>query len=180
MLIFSSLSIIAFFIFFLAIIFIIMQTIINGISPMPTSPKVKKEVLKIMQNLPKDGTIIELGFGWGNVVFSLAKNLPQHKIIGYENSFIPYLLAKILNIFLGYKNLDLKLQNFYKINLKEVEIIYCYLFTGAMKKLKTKFEKELPPGTIIISNTFSIPEWKANKIFEVNDWYKTKIYLYQI
>ena len=55
----------------------------------------------------------------------------------------------------------------------------CYLYPGAMRQLKEKFIKELKPGTMIISNTFAIPGWIPQQVWEVNDLYKTKIYRYE-
>ena len=48
-----------------------------------------------------------------------------------------------------------------------------------MKRLKEKLEAELKPGTLVISNTFAIPGWAYEKMLEVDDLYRTKIYLYK-
>lgn len=144
---------------------------------MPTSFKTKRLLL---DSLPKDqkGIIYELGSGWGTLIFPLAKQYPNCTVIGYENSPVPFLFAKGWLFFSRDTNLQIKRQDFFKADLKDASLIICYLYPGAMQSLKEKFEKELGKETIIVSHTFAIPQWKAYKIYEVNDLYHTKIYFY--
>ena len=58
-------------------------------------------------------------------------------------------------------------------------MIVCYLFPKGMEKLSKKLEKELKPGTLVISHTFALPGWKPFKTLDVDDLYYTKIYFYQ-
>ncbi|KKU14007.1 MAG: SAM-dependent methyltransferase [Parcubacteria group bacterium GW2011_GWC2_45_7] len=51
--------------------------------------------------------------------------------------------------------------NYLKQDLSDADVVFCYLMPKAMEHLKPKFEKELQPGTRIISRAFSIPGWKA-------------------
>lgn len=156
---------------FLIALSIIYWTIKNGISPMPTSPKVQRALLSA---LPEhiDGTILELGSGWGTLALALAKKYPNAQVIGYETSHIPYLFS----LFLRRKNLTFIKKDFFKEPLN-ASLAVCYLYPKAMQRLKEKLEKE---GRIrIITHTFAINGWKANKIVEVNDLYKTNIYSYE-
>lgn len=167
---------------FLALIVFILFSIVswtwkNGISPMPTSPKVKKTLIK---NLPIDwkGSITELGSGWGTLAFVLAKKYPNCSIRAFENSPIPYILSKCRSFLEPHKNLHILRQNFFDQPLHESSMIVCYLYPGAMIKLKEKFENELKNGTLVISHTFAVPGWSPSKIFEVSDTYHSKIYFY--
>jgi len=155
----------------------------NGISPMPTSPKSKRAILQLIDTeIPKNlkGDIVELGSGFLTMGFSLARRYPKEQLICYETSPVPYFLSKITCFFLRVPNVQLLRQDLFTADLKNVKIIYCYLYPKAMEALRLKFEKELTPGTFIISNTFAIPGWKPVKILTVKDLYNTKIYLYQI
>lgn len=157
---------------------IVIWTWKNGISPMPTSLKAKKAIL---EHLPPhlEGTIYELGSGWGTLAFALAKKYPRCTIIGYETSLIPYLFTVVKLFFLKKNNLILKRQDFFIVGFHSATMIVCYLYPGAMQQLKGKFEAELKKGTWVISNTFSIPNWKYEKSIEVQDIYKSKIYFYR-
>lgn len=158
---------------------IIFWTLINGISPMPTAPKVKNLLLK---NLPNylDGTIYELGSGWGTLAFALAKKYPQVTVIALETSPIPFWTSKAIAFGLQIPNLKFIRQNFFEVPLNDAALIVCYLYPKAMGLLKTKLEKELSPETWVVSNTFAIPGWQSVHTYYVNDLYHTSIYFYQI
>lgn len=168
-----------FLLLILAGLSIVFWSLKNGISPMPTSRKAKKLIL---DSIPEKGSnpIYELGSGWGTLAFALAKKFPQHQINAYETSTIPFLFCKFRQMLTPCSNLHLYRQDFFYVSLMPASVVVCYLYPGAMAKLKSKFEDELLAGSIIVSNTFQIPEWKATKIMEVNDLYKTKIYVYKV
>jgi ribosomal protein L11 methylase PrmA len=58
--------------------------------------------------------------------------------------------------------------DFLNHDLSEATVILCYLFPEALRTLRTKFERELKPGTRIVSEVFTVPKWKENKVKEVN------------
>jgi|694.fasta_scaffold57634_4 hypothetical protein len=172
------LFIIALFCFF-SLMSIVFWTIRNGISPMPSSIKVKKILFSQALPIQVKGPILELGSAWGSLAIPLAKRYPKTRVIGYETSPIPYWISRLLAFLLQLKNLTLVKQDFFEADFGNAALILCYLYPGAMKKLKLKFEKELMPGTIIISHTFAIPSWQAETILTVPDLYQTKIYIYK-
>lgn len=158
---------------------IFFTSLINGISPMPTSPKVKNRLLEVVPiNPPK--RIVELGAGWGNLAFSLAKRYPQSTVIAIENSFIPYLVMLARKILFPTINLIIMRKNFYKENLSSYDLIVCYLYPGAMDRLGKKFKKELTPGTSIYTHTFSLLHFEPLEKWRVQDLYKTIIYHYKM
>lgn len=156
---------------------IVLYSLKNGISPMPTSEKVKR---RILSSIPQTmhGTIVDLGSGWGSLAYQIAKNFPHCHVVGYETSPIPLYYSKLFLYFYKIPNLTYEKKNFFDLSLKDVSLVYTYLYPGAMKELKKKFDSELSPGTIIISNTFAIPGWEAVQILEEKDIYKTRIYMY--
>lgn len=170
-------------IFFCIIVWILISivfwTIRNGISPMPTSAKVKRCLL---ENLPeiKNGNIYELGSAWGTLAFPIAKKFPDGLIRGYETSPIPYFFSRLTLWLFPLPNLRFERRDFFSISLADADLVICYLYPGAMQMLKKKFCRELKPGTWVASHTFAIPGWKADKTYEADDLYKTKIYLYQV
>lgn len=167
-----------FFIFILFVMVLIVGwTIKNGISPMPTSYKVCQA---LFENLPQQcrGTIYELGSGWGTLAFPLARKYPHCMIIAYENSPIPYFYSKIRLLLTGHQNLLIMRADFFRKGLDDANLVICYLYPAAMVKLKDKFEKELPKGTLVVSHTFAVPGWKPQQIIEVPDIYHSKIYFY--
>jgi hypothetical protein len=164
---------------FIVIIFlmILFWTIKNGITPMPTAPKVKKTLLN---ELPKklNGTIIDLGSGWGTLCFSLAKKYPHCTVVGFENSHIPYYYSVIKKALSGQPNLTFERRDFFNAPINHASLIVCYLYPKAMEKLKDKFALELKPNTVVVSHTFAIPGLHPNKTVTASDIYRSKIYFY--
>ena len=97
---------IALLILFLLLFF----TLKNGISPMPTSLKVRKHLLSLLPELD-EGTIVELGSGWGNLIFPLSKKYKKCQVVGYENSPIPYIFSSLIN---HSSNLKILRQDFFE------------------------------------------------------------------
>ena len=167
----------AFFIVAIGVVLLLVcvWTIKNGISPMPTSTKIKRA---LFEALPEhlEGAIVELGSGWGTLCFPLAKRYPNCQVIGYETSPIPYAVSKLLQLLIKQKNVRFERKDFFKEHLSGASMAICYLYPTAMENLKEKLEKE---GRIaVVSHTFRIPGWMPTKTIEVKDLYHTKIYFY--
>ncbi|MFC1586488.1 SAM-dependent methyltransferase [Fibrobacterota bacterium] len=158
---------------------IIFYTLVNGISPMPTSRKVRTKLLDVVSHYKVRGPVFELGSGWGTLAVPLAKALPDSLILAYENSGIPYLFSILRNRLLPMKNLVFIHKNYNSVSLTEAGLVVCYLYSGAMDKLKVKFERELKPGALIISHTFALPGWIPVQVMETGDLYRTRIYVYE-
>jgi hypothetical protein len=157
---------------------IIAYSIYNGITPMPTAPRVKRKLLEIIDERQITGKVFELGSGWGTLAIPLARVLPRCQVIACENSSIPYIFSRFAKTLSRHENLKIIRENFFRISLTEADLIVCYLYPGAMERLKIKFERELKGGCLVISSTFAIPEWRAQEVIVVPDQYRTKIYVY--
>jgi hypothetical protein len=150
-----------------------------GITPTPTSAKVKRQLLQILP-LEIKGNFAELGSGWGTLAFALAHRFPSNQVYAYEISPIPYCISKMIAQFLPYRNLHIMRKDFFTISLKHVSLVICYLYPDAMNRLKIKFEEELAQDAYVLSHTFAIPGWNPISIIKVSDLYQTPIYLYQV
>lgn len=160
----------------LILFLLLLFTLKNGVSPTPTSNQVRAA---LFTNLPeiKEGTIVELGSGWGNLAFPLSKKYPHCKVIGYENSPIPFLYSALLN---HHSNLKIVRGDFFEKSLQGVSLVVCYLFPKGMGMIREKLEKELDVGAQVVSHTHPIPQWKPKEVIEVNDQDHSIIYLYEV
>ena len=162
---------------------IIYNTVKLGISPMPSSNKAYLAMMQLIDETEietKAGPIIDLGSGWGNFVIRIAKRYPQRRIVGYELSFLPWLTSMLVKKILGLKNLTLHRQDFYQADLSLASILVCYLFPQAMDKISDKLQQEETAVNYLISNNFALPSWQAIKTIQVDDFYKSPVYLYKI
>ena len=150
-----------------------------GISPMPSSQKAQKAIISA---IPENthGLIIVLGSGWGSVVFPMARSFPLATIRGIELSLIPWAFSRVRASLSGHSNLDIQRGNFQTTSLDGAEVIVCYLFPEGMESLRAKFEEELKPNTLIISNTFRLAGWEPEEVITLDDIHQTPIYRYRV
>lgn len=147
---------------------------------MPSSKQAKAAMFRSIPSNLKGKKIVELGSGWGTLAFPIAKYHPQCAVFAYEISFLPWMVSKVIHLMKGPANLKIIRQDFFSVQLKDMDVVVCYLFPGAMRKLKEKFEEELRSGTVVISNTFAIPGWEPSSVEFLDDIYHTPIYTYII
>lgn len=158
---------------------IVLYTVITGLTPVPTSRRVRSAILAALP-ARTEGTIVELGSGWGALALALALRYPACRVIGYELSPLPWLVSRVRGKLSGVPNLVLCREDFYRVSLAQVTLAVCYLFPGGMEKLKGKLEAELGPGALVVSNTHPVPGWEPTAIRQVNDQYGTRVYIYRI
>ncbi len=149
-----------------------------GISPMPTSFSMQKELLKV---LPKtiEGEIIDLGSGFGSMLFFLAKKYPTAKIIGYERSPVAYLISKVWIFISRKKHIKVHFQSIYSADISSAAMVFCYLFPNAMEKLESRLKAVVNERALIVSHTFRIPNWKPCLQSVASNLYRDLIYLYK-
>lgn len=157
---------------------IVVYSLITGVPPMPTTAKVRDAIFDLIP-AGFDGSVAELGAGWGSLAIALARRLPAAQIIAVERSPVPWLVAWTAQAVLRLPNLAIRRGNFFQTPLDDVELVVCYLMGDAMRRLGPKLRAELRPGSLIISNTFALPGWEPERVIEVADMYHTRVYLYR-
>lgn len=150
----------------------------------PSFGQMKKTALReastILQSSAQNMQVIDLGSGDGRLLRPLAATFPQHHFCGYEWSWLPYKIAK----FYGRKlpNLEYKHQNFMPINIKNADLIICFLSNEISTVLSAKLSHELRPGTLVISSAFAIPGLRVIKEITTRNFrfLPIKVFIYQI
>jgi hypothetical protein len=153
----------------------------NGISPMPTSAKVRRAVSAEVDRLgPGDGRfLVEAGSGWGTLALNLARRSPGWRIVGIENSVVPLVVSKLIpkpaRTSIAFIRGDL-----YVYDYKTADLVVCYLYPGAMKRLSPILREQLRPGAHVISVCFALPDWQPERTVTCSDLYRTPVYIYRI
>lgn len=159
-----------------SVIVTIIYSIVNGITPNLSSRKATRAMISLIE---REGTVVDCGSGWGTVLFSLSKMEPERSLMGIENSPIPLLTARIINL-ITKSGIRFIRGNIYKIDLSEAAVILCYLYPGGMKRFSSEIIPKLKPGTVIISNYFALPGLAPEKSVILEDIYHSHIYRYCI
>jgi hypothetical protein len=139
-----------------------------------TPKKAIREAFQLAQIRPGQ-KLYDLGAGDGKALV-IGQQEFGAQAVGFELSPIVWVIAR-LNLLLHGSRAQLYCRNFYNQDLSGADVIFCFLSVHAMARLKPKFERELAPGTKIISYSFSIHGWTPKKIIE---GYPGKVFLYEV
>ena len=156
----------------------------NKVPFVTTSNAVLKDIEKALEI--KDNSIVyDLGCGDGRVLSYLTRSNPKAKYIGIENNTFAIILAKIGSFFNNKKrgtNITIIDNDFFKQDFRNATHIFTYLYPNIMDELLPKFEKELKPGTRLVSLSFKFTGKNlTNEIDLKRSKYKLgrKLYVYQ-
>lgn len=132
-----------------------------------------------MEYKTRPKTMIETGSGWGTLAIFLAKHCPDYAVQGIENSLIPLWIARLWSRFEKVPVTFIR-GDMYQYPYEEADMIICYLFPGAMKRLSTILREQAVAYTYIISVYFALPDWTPEKVIQCVDIHRTKIYIYKV
>ncbi|MBI5037180.1 MAG: SAM-dependent methyltransferase [Candidatus Kerfeldbacteria bacterium] len=132
-----------------------------GLKAAPWLPVLKRDIKRVVDlaELTESDVAYDLGSGDGRILIALAHNY-SCTVVGYEVSFLPYLISRLKILLLGlWRQVEIRFADFFNRDLGQATVVFCFLTPKAMEKLAPKFQKELRPGTRIISYSFAIPGW---------------------
>ena len=69
--------------------------------------------------------------------------------------------------------------DFWKADLENADLVYCYLFPDLLSRLEKKLEQELRNGCSVISCNYPLPNWKPYKVISANDLDPVYLYTFQ-
>lgn len=127
----------------------------------PWVPAWKKDLPRIMAiaDLKNGEVFYDLGCGDGRVVAYAAKHFDV-QAIGVELALPMIIVCWVRKLFFRQKNLHFHFKNLFAENLSRADVVYVY---GLPKKLSGKFreklERELRPGSRVITMAFPIKGW---------------------
>lgn len=106
--------------------------------------------------------VYDLGCGDGRFLIAAVRKY-RVRAIGYEINPWAYFISR-LRVWLSRTNVSVHFKDFWRTDLSNADIVFCYLFPDVMEILKEKLSRELKNGAKIISCNFEIPGWKPEKI----------------
>lgn len=161
----SNWVIIFLLLFILVFLFLWMASLINTKAPfVPVSYKTLKQIDPAL-NITDDSVVYDLGSGDGRVLFHLSKIHPNTKFVGIDFKFFPILLSRVWLFFHKNKNITIIHNDFFKEDISRATHIFTYLYPNVMDDLLPKLEKELKPGTKLISVHFRFTLKQPSKEF---------------
>ncbi|MBC7188660.1 SAM-dependent methyltransferase [Candidatus Aerophobetes bacterium] len=128
-----------------------------------------------MAQVGKEDIVYDLGCGDGRIVAVAAGEFGA-RAVGIEADPVRFLIS-FLRVKLGRTKNRAKIiwGNFYSCSLSEATVVTVFLSPEANERLKEKLQRELSPGTRIVSYLWVFEGWKAIKAD-----YLSHLYLYRI
>ncbi len=120
----------------------------------------------------------ELGAGIGTVSVPLAQQHPQLIINAWERAPLPW----AINFWRSrhYPNSHCYRSNLWSCDFNQYDVIFAFLSPAVMPELGAKLKSTMRPGSLLISSSFAIPNWKPESIQQLNDIAKTQLFCYRI
>jgi SAM-dependent methyltransferase len=132
---------------------------LSGLPWIPTRPLRIRRALELAQISPGD-IFYDLGSGDGRALILAAREFGA-RAIGIEISPIHCIVARI-NAFLGGTNnkVEIRWASFYKADFRDADVIFVYMTSAEATRLRPHLERQLRPGTRVISISSGIVGWQ--------------------
>jgi ribosomal protein L11 methylase PrmA len=142
----------------------------------PTPEPVVEAMLQVANVTSKD-VVYDLGCGDGRIPVTAARKYGAHGVcIDIDPERIKDANANVAKNNVG--NLVKVVQgDLFQQDLSEASVVTLYLLPSLNVKLMPKLLKELKPGTRVVSHTFDMGDWKAEKELDVDG---RKVYYWTI
>lgn len=123
---------------------------------------------------------MDIGSGMGGILAHLAKVRPDGHYYGVETAPLPF-LASWLRIKLGgYHNCRIEWRSLWVCDFSQYDIVFAYLSPAPMERLWQKIRNEMRPGTLFVSNTFTVPGQTPQSTITLDDLHGSTLYVWRI
>lgn len=140
--------------------------IFSWISKTPFYPSSAAKLNKLIDSgevdLPKEINFIDIGSGDGRMVLWAAKK--GYRAEGIEFNPFLTLFSRFLLLINGVrKNAKILNKNFNEHDFSKYNLVYLYIFSEHMDKIKNQLFNDLQSGAVIITNTFKFSNIEPDK-----------------
>ncbi len=122
---------------------------------------------------------LDLGCGTGRVIANLAACRRDGRFDGIECAPLPWLVAWLRLLGTGAR-CSVRQGDFWRQNLSQYDVVYAYLSPVPMARLWQKARREMRPGTLLVSNTFAVPDVTAGESIETGGAWGGRLHLYRM
>lgn len=138
----------------------------------------QRAVEALAQRLPSSPglRLVDLGCGLGGPLAGLARLRPDLLLHGVEAAPLNWLVSRL--------RLDgrarVRLGSLWDEDLSRYDIVYAYLSPAPMARLWAQARRQMRPGTLLISNSFEIPEVPPDEVLELDDLACSRLLLWRM
>lgn len=122
--------------------------------------------------------LIDLGAGIGSAVIPLAKQLPELAITAVERAPLPWLILRWRCRKLS--NIKVLRKNLWDTDVADYDAVFLFLSPLAMPRMQDKCLQEMRSNSLVVSSSFEMPLWPAEKVIQLDDAKSTRLYCYRL
>jgi len=147
--------------------------------PFVPSPEVVIRRMLQLADVRENEVVYDLGCGDGRVLIIAAKEFGARAVgIEIRRDLYEQCLKRIKDLGLE-DRVKVYHGNFFEYDLSDADVVTLYLLTSVNERLRPKLERELRPGTRVVSHDFEVPGWRpVEDLYE--EWRSHKLYLYKV
>jgi ubiquinone/menaquinone biosynthesis C-methylase UbiE len=151
------------------------------LAPYVSSPQPLVAKMLELARVKQGDTLFDLGSGDGRILITAARDFGA-RAVGVELSSVLARRSREQAEALGLGNRISVIEgDLLAVDLKNADVVSIYLMTEANAQLRPKLERELRPGTRVVSLEFEIRGWKPVRVEKFTAHrHDYKIFLYEI
>ena len=156
--------------FFFGLLFIlsalwILVPAFYGLPSRPTHPNRIRKALKLA-NLQPDEILYDLGSGDGRVLIIAAREF-EAQAVGIEIGPVQRAFSWLRVLYNGAsQKIRIEAGNFYKADVRDADVVFIYATSTEVAKLAPHLEKQMKPGSRVVSISADFPEWEPSMFDE--------------
>jgi len=151
---------------------------VSGEVPLFLSSTAAADALAVIVERENTQCFAELGAGVGSIVAPLAQRRPMMAIDAFEHAPLPWLITRWRCR--KRPNVNTRVTSFWNAELSRYDTVFAFLSPAVMPKLGEKINREMRPGSLFISSSFPIPDWRPESLVCIDDRRKTTFFCYRI
>jgi SAM-dependent methyltransferase len=132
----------------------------------PTPPVLVEKMLDMAKVTPRD-YVMDLGSGDGRNIIAAAKRGARALGVEYDNDLFDLAQKNAKEAGVADRARFIK-GDMFEADISTATVLALFLLPDNLQKLRPKFERQLKPGTRIVTNGFPIDGWEAKEIDKVD------------
>lgn len=139
---------------------------------------------KLCALAPKNDPVhfVDLGCGFAAAPLALARHNahPDSRFLGVENAPLPFLTARWNAWRAGDPRVRIRWGSIWETDLSEQDVVYAFLSPHPMPRLHAKARAEMAAGTLLVSNSFAVPNHQPDRIVPIKTGRATGLLVWEM
>lgn len=122
--------------------------------------------------------LLDLGCGFGGVLLALHRFRPGLRLAGREIAPLPAWIAWLRLLRVPFA--DVRRADFWREDLSQYDLVYAFLSPEPMSDLWCKVCREMRPGTLFVSNAFSVRDVSPDLVLPLAGSHGAPLYIWRL